>query len=96
MRKLLLVLLLAGLPVEAWENPEARALYEKALSSFQTRTREGLSESRLLFQEAVALDPRLAEAHAGVADASCLLALYGYEPNRDSLPFVPSRVSRTF
>ena len=83
MRKLLLVLLLAGLPVEAWENPEARALYEKALSSFQTRTREGLSESRLLFQEAVALDPGFAEAHAGVADASCLLALYGYEaPSR--------------
>jgi len=29
MRKLLLMLLLAGLPVEASENPEARALYEK-------------------------------------------------------------------
>jgi len=87
MRKLLLVLLLAGLPVEAWENPEARALYEKALSSFQTRTREGLSESRLLFQEAVALDPRLVEAHAGVADASCLLALYGYEAPSQVMPF---------
>ena len=29
--------LLAGLPVEGSENPEARALYEKALSSWKTR-----------------------------------------------------------
>lgn len=86
MRKLLLMLFLAGLPVEGTENPEARALYEKALASFQTRTREGLSESRLLFQEAVALDPGFAEAHAGVADASCLLALYGYEAPSRAMP----------
>jgi tetratricopeptide (TPR) repeat protein len=83
MRKLLLVLLLAGFPVQGSENPEARSLYEKGLASFQTRTREGLVESRLLFQEAVALDPGFADAHAGVADASCLVALYGYEaPSR--------------
>ncbi len=86
MRKLLFLLLFAGLPVEASENPEARTLYEKAYASFQTRTREGLSESRVLFQEAVALDPRFAEAHAGVADASCLLALYGYEAPLQVMP----------
>jgi len=83
LKNLLLALLLAGIPLEPPENPEARALYEDALASFQTRTREGLTESRVLFQEAVTLDPRFAEAHAGVADASCLLALYGYEaPSR--------------
>ena len=38
MRTLFLVLLLLGaLPVEGSENPEARALYEKALSSWKTR-----------------------------------------------------------
>jgi tetratricopeptide (TPR) repeat protein len=82
-RQFFLALLLAGITAEGSDNPEARALYEKALESFQTRTRDGLSGSRLLFQEAVALDPRFAEAHVGVADASCLLALYGYEaPSR--------------
>ena len=86
MRNLLLALLLAGVPVEGSENQEARALYEKAVASFQTRTREGLTESRLLFQEAAALDPRFAEAHAGVADASCLLALYGYQAPSEVMP----------
>src|SRR5574342_759891 len=80
---LLLLFVLGIHPVEGTENPEAQALYEKALASFQTRTRDGLTESRALFQEAVALDPGFAAAHAGVADASCLLALYGYEaPSR--------------
>ncbi len=74
---------MVGILPEEPENPEARALYEKALASFQTRTREGLTESRVVFQEAAAIDPGFAEAHAGVADASCLLALYGYEaPSR--------------
>jgi tetratricopeptide (TPR) repeat protein len=82
---MLLALLLAGVPAQA-DNPESRALYERALSSWMTRTREGLSESRVLFQEAAALDPSFAEAHAGVADASCLLALYGYEAPSTVMP----------
>jgi tetratricopeptide (TPR) repeat protein len=86
MRAPVLALLLSGAPVQASENPAARALYEKAFASFQTRTREGLMESRLLFQEAVALDPGFAEAHAGAADASCLLALYGYEAPSKVMP----------
>jgi tetratricopeptide (TPR) repeat protein len=86
MRALCLVLLLSGSPTEGSENPEARALYERALASFQTRKREGLSEGRLLFQEAASLDPGFAEAHAGVADASCLLALYGYEAPLEVMP----------
>lgn len=68
------------------DNPEARALYEKALESWKTRTREGLSEARIVFQEAAALDPGFAEAHAGAADASCLLALYGYEAPSKVMP----------
>jgi tetratricopeptide (TPR) repeat protein len=86
MGALSLVLLLSGIPAEGSENPEARALYEQALASFQTRTREGLSEGRLLFQEAASLDPGFAEAHAGIADASCLLALYGYEAPLEVMP----------
>ncbi len=86
MRVLFFALLLATMPGEGSENPEARALYEQALSSWMTRTREGLSESRLLFQEAATVDPQFAEAHAGYADASCLLALYGYEAPKKVMP----------
>jgi hypothetical protein len=70
MRAVLVTLLLASVPGQASENPEARAIYEKGLSSWMTRTREGLSESLVLFREAAAVDPRFAEAHAGIADAS--------------------------
>ncbi len=86
MKNVLVALFFAGAFVESSENPEARALYEQALASFQTRTREGLEGSRVLFQEALALDPRFAAAHAGVADASCLLALYGYEAPSQVMP----------
>jgi tetratricopeptide (TPR) repeat protein len=74
MRFVLGILLLAG-----GEDAQARALYEKALAAFETRTREGLFQARDLFQEAAGIDPVFADAHAGFADASCLLALYGFE-----------------
>src|SRR5512145_3022879 len=86
MGKLPLVLLLAGAPSDGADNPEARALYERALTALETRTREGLSEARLLFEQATSLDPPFAEAHAGAADASCLLALYGYEASSRVMP----------
>ena len=38
-----------------------------------------LRESLERFESAVAIDPRCAHAHAGVAHSSCLLAMYGYE-----------------
>jgi tetratricopeptide (TPR) repeat protein len=86
MGKLPLVLLLAGALSEGADNPEARAVYERALTALETRTREGLSEARLLFEQATALDPSFAEARAGAADASCLLALYGYEASSRVMP----------
>jgi tetratricopeptide (TPR) repeat protein len=82
----LLALLTAGPGAGNTAIPEARELYEKALSSMETRTRDGLTEARLLFREALALDPDFAEAHAGAADASCLLALYGYEAPLKVMP----------
>jgi serine/threonine-protein kinase len=85
MRILLAVVLLAA-PAHAEELPEARALYERAMASFQTRTEDGLRESLRLFDEAAALDPEYASAHAGVADASCLLALYGFAAPKEVMP----------
>jgi tetratricopeptide (TPR) repeat protein len=81
MRILLGLLLLAG-----GQDAQARALYEKALTAFETRTREGLSSARSLFQRASEIDPHFADAHAGLADATCLLALYGYEAPLEVMP----------
>jgi tetratricopeptide (TPR) repeat protein len=86
MTSLFLWLPLIGSLLAERASPEARALYEKALASMETRTREGLSGARDLFREAVALDPGFAEASAGAADASCLLALYGYEAPATVMP----------
>lgn len=79
----LLAAVLSISPARGEELPEARALYERAQASFRTRTASGLSESVRLFERAAAVDPDYAAAHAGVADSSCLLALYGFSaPNR--------------
>jgi tetratricopeptide (TPR) repeat protein len=68
------------------ENPQARAFYEKGLAAFESRTREGLLQARDLFHEAAEIDPLFADAHAGFADASCLLALYGFEAPLSVMP----------
>jgi TolB-like protein/Tfp pilus assembly protein PilF len=59
------------------ENPESHLAYLRGRHFWAKRTEAGLSMSVAEFQRAVALDPRNAAAHAGLADAYNLLAAYG-------------------
>jgi serine/threonine-protein kinase len=68
------------------EIPEARAIYDEALVHWKTRTEEGLSTSLDLFTRAARIDPEFARARAGIASASCLLALYGYRAPTEVMP----------
>jgi tetratricopeptide (TPR) repeat protein len=82
MLPLLLALLMGARP----EIPEARAVYDEALAHWTTRTEDGLSKSLELFAKAARIDPKFARAHAGIASASCLLALYGHRAPSEVMP----------
>jgi tetratricopeptide (TPR) repeat protein len=50
-------------------NPEAYEAYVKARFLWNQRTGEGLHQSILLFEQAIAKDPRYAQAYVGLAEA---------------------------
>ncbi|HTO93965.1 MAG TPA: tetratricopeptide repeat protein, partial [Bacteroidota bacterium] len=60
----------------ATENADAYQVYLKARFSWAQRTAEGLRESIVRFEEAIARDPHFAPAWAGIADACILLTDY--------------------
>ncbi|HSR69216.1 MAG TPA: tetratricopeptide repeat protein [Acidobacteriota bacterium] len=65
---------------------DAQALYRQGRAEWNKRTPDGLRQSLRLFEAAIEADPSLARAHAGLADAAALLALYGVEPPGQMLP----------
>jgi DNA-binding winged helix-turn-helix (wHTH) protein/Tfp pilus assembly protein PilF len=90
---LALVLLIASrrvpavLPVEApATNAAAHDSYLKGLWFLNRGTSDDLRKSVPAFEEAVRLDPRSARAHAGLADAVHLSALFEIVPPRQAYP----------
>jgi tetratricopeptide (TPR) repeat protein len=59
------------------ENARANQLYQKGRFFWNKRTVDGLNKGVEYFQEAISLDPRYAQAYAGMADSYALLDLYG-------------------
>ena len=55
-------------------NPEARRLYTQARDLTKKRTADALEASIALYQKAVALDPRYADAYAGMATSYVVLS----------------------
>ena len=70
---------IAALPTAV---PEAFILARRAKHRWNHRTRPDVEESVRLYQEAIDLDPRFAEAHAGLADAFLVLANWGWMDHR--------------
>jgi DNA-binding winged helix-turn-helix (wHTH) protein/TolB-like protein len=76
------------------ENPEA---YEKYLRGrfYQTHnTAEGLSRSIELYEQAVALDPNFAEAHAGIADANVIMFNFNLRTGGEAIPRAREELGR--
>jgi len=67
-------------------NPAAHDAYLEALWFLNRGMPDDLRKSVPAFEKAVALDPQSAAAHAGLADAVHLLALFGVLPPRDAYP----------
>lgn len=72
----------AALPAD----PEARDAYLKGMYFLQRGMPDDVRKSAEAFEEAAALDPGSAAAHAGLADAVHLLAVFGALPAMDAYP----------
>jgi len=67
-------------------NPEAYRLYLQGRFYWNKREENDFRRSIEYFDQAVAIDPKYALAHAGLADAYALLATFGYMPPREGSP----------
>ncbi len=67
-------------------SPEAHNLYLQGRYYWNQRTERGLQKSIEYFEQAIALDPGFALAHAALADSNALLASYGLLPPREVMP----------
>jgi serine/threonine-protein kinase len=67
-------------------DAEAYDLYLRGRHAWRLRTWEGLQKARDLFEQAIARDPGLARAHAGLADAYVVMALWNDVPSGQTYP----------
>lgn len=67
-------------------NPDAHALYLRGRYFLNRRTDESLRQALVSFQQALQIDPRLASAQAGIADAYSTLAWLEFLRPRFAFP----------
>jgi TolB-like protein/Tfp pilus assembly protein PilF len=70
---------------QAPQSPDAFDLYLRGRYHWNLRTAEGLKRSAQYFREAIDRDAKFARAHAGLADAYTLLAIYGSAPRDETV-----------
>jgi eukaryotic-like serine/threonine-protein kinase len=70
------------------ENPEAYRLYLLGRHEFDGFTAAHFTKAADYFRQAIAIDPTYAPAHAGLADASTMLALFS--PSSESATILPT------
>ena len=74
-------------------NMEAYQLLLKGRTLI-TKRGPAIAEAARCFEQAVAIDPQLADAHAGLADAYRLMGIYGIMRPGDAMPKVRASVER--
>ncbi len=76
------------------ENLDAYNLYLKGRFELYKMTREGLSTSRKMFEEAIKLDPEYALAHDGLAYVWYQEAVLGFVAPKEAMPRAKAAVRR--
>ena len=76
------------------DNLEAYHLYLKGRHAFERRYRGGPHNAVAFYEQAVALDPSYALAHAGRGDCYTILGLYGFIPPNEAYEKVQSAVRK--
>jgi TolB-like protein len=81
-------------PPLSTQRVEAYDLYLRGRYLWNQRTKEGLEQGVECFGQALAADEGFALAHAGLADAYCLLAEYGIMEPRRAMPLARAAALR--
>lgn len=76
------------------ESTEAYENYLKGRYHWNTRTAEGFEKAIGFFEQAIALDPKFAEAYSGLSDAHLGLYDYGIKRADETIPKAKNAVSR--
>ncbi|MFQ5627121.1 MAG: protein kinase [bacterium] len=76
------------------ENIDAYNLYLQARFALNKRTEDGLKSGIALCEQAIALEPSYALAHAGLADGYILLSFQGYMPPMEAMPKAKSAAEK--
>jgi len=85
----------AASPVKRYtDNLEAYNLYLKGRYELYKMTREGLDASRVLFEEAIRLDPNYALAHDGLAYCWYSQGFMGFVAPKEAMPKAKAAVRR--
>lgn len=66
-------------------DPHAYDLYLQARHSWRQRTREGLQQAVVLYEQSIERDPAFAAAYAGLADAYVNLSNFGFRDGGEAL-----------
>lgn len=82
------------LSTSAPTNAQAYEAFLKGRFFWNKRSLPGLIKGMQYFQEAIAEDPRSAQAYAGLANCFNMLTFYGGQPPRDSFPKAKEAASR--
>ena len=86
---------LASLAPAPTVNPEAHDLVLKARALMETaRTAAPIEQARTLYEQAIALDPDYADAHAGLARVWSDLTQYSTLPLKDALPKIRAEANQ--
>jgi DNA-binding winged helix-turn-helix (wHTH) protein/TolB-like protein len=68
------------------DNREAYEAYIRGRYFWDKRTDEGMKKGLAYFREAIALDPKFAQAYVGIADSYATLGLYAVLPPKEAFP----------
>ena len=76
------------------DNTEAYEKYLRGRFYQSQNTPDGLNRSIEFYEQAIALDPNFAEAHAGIADANIIMFNFGFRPAAVTIPRARESVNR--
>ena len=85
---------ISGPAVRRVQNLEAYELYLKGRYNWNKRTAEALDRALRFFEQAAALEPSFAEAHAGIADTYDMLGQYECLKSTEAFPKAKAAAAR--